>query len=118
MSFMLVAPGAIVTAMDTSATPRSTSGNFPARASAGPSPAVSPTWSASLRSSTAPACPIRPSPPPVTSSAWSHRVSCVTKRAPAWESERCGYLRNLPEPGRFSLLNRSRHLRVRRRTGA
>ena len=29
MSFMLVAPSAIATAMDTSATPRSTSGNFP-----------------------------------------------------------------------------------------
>jgi hypothetical protein len=35
----------IATAMDTSATPRSISGNFPARA------AVSPAWSASLRSS-------------------------------------------------------------------
>ena len=43
MSFMLVAPSAIATAMDTSAIPRSTSGNFPARASADPSAAVSPT---------------------------------------------------------------------------
>ena len=60
MSLMLVAPSAIATAMDTSATPRSTSGNFPFRASAEPSAAVSPDWSASLRSSTAPACPIRP----------------------------------------------------------
>jgi len=33
---MLVAPSAIATAMDTSATPRSTSGNFPFRASAAP----------------------------------------------------------------------------------
>jgi len=55
MSDMLVAPSAIATAMDTSATPRSTSGNFPLRASAGPSAAVSPARSASLRSSTAPA---------------------------------------------------------------
>jgi len=36
------APSAIATAMDTSAIPRSTSGNFPARASADPSAAVSP----------------------------------------------------------------------------
>ena len=66
MSVMLVAPSAIATAMDTSATPRSTSGNFPLRASADPSAAVSPARSASLRSSTAPACPTRPSPSPVT----------------------------------------------------
>ena len=66
MSFMLVAPSAIATAMDTSATPRSTSGNFPARVSADPRAAVSPAWSASLRSSTAPACPTRHSPSPVT----------------------------------------------------
>ncbi len=37
MSLMLVAPSAIATAMVTSATPLSTSGNFPARASADPS---------------------------------------------------------------------------------
>jgi len=66
---MLVAPSAIATAMDTSATPRSISGNFPARASADPSAAVSLARSASLRSSTAPACPARPSPSPVTVSA-------------------------------------------------
>jgi hypothetical protein len=66
MSAMLVAPSAIATAMDTSATPRSTSGNFPLRASADPRAAVSPAWSASLRSSTAPACPTRPWPSPVT----------------------------------------------------
>ena len=66
MSFMLVAPSAIATAMDTSATPRSTSGNFPFRVSADPSAAVSPAWSASFRSSTAPACPTRPWPSPVT----------------------------------------------------
>ena len=80
---MLVAPSTIATAMDTRAMPRSTSGNFPARASADPSAAVSPAWSASLRSSTAPACPVRPSPSLVTFSAWSHRVSSVMKGAPA-----------------------------------
>jgi hypothetical protein len=42
MSFMLVAPSVIATAMDTSATPRSISGNFPLRASANPRAAVSP----------------------------------------------------------------------------
>ncbi len=83
MSFMLVAPSTIATAMLTSATPRSTTGNRPGRASAGMSAAVSPARSASLRSSTAPACPSRPSPSPVTVSAWSHRVSCMTKSAPA-----------------------------------
>lgn len=47
--------------------PLSTSGNFPARASADPrAAAVSPAWSASFRSSTAPACPTRPWPSPVT----------------------------------------------------
>ena len=56
--FMLVAPSTIATAMETSVMPRSTSGNLPARSSAGPSPPVSPARSASLRSSTAPACPI------------------------------------------------------------
>ena len=66
-SLMLVAPSAIATAMLTSATPPSTAGDFPARASAGPSPAVSPHRSASLRSSTAPACPISPSADPVRS---------------------------------------------------
>ena len=75
MSRMLVAPSAIATAIDTSATPRSSSGDLPARASAGPSSAVSPHWSASLRSSTAPACPIRPSPSAVTDRLWSQRVS-------------------------------------------
>jgi len=83
MSLMLVAPSTIATAMETSAMPRSTSGNFPARASADPSAAVSPAWSASLRSSTVPAYPTRPSPSPVTFSAWSQPVSCMTKSAPA-----------------------------------
>ena len=57
MSFMLVAPSTIATAMNTSATPRSTSGNLLSRGSADPRAAVSPAWSASLRSSTAPSVP-------------------------------------------------------------
>ena len=62
ISLMLVAPSAIATAIDTSATPRSNSGDVPARRSAALSAAVSPAWSASLRSRTAPACPTRPVP--------------------------------------------------------
>ena len=73
-SLMLVAPSAIAAAIDTSVIPRSTSGDLPARASAGPRPAVSPDRSASRRSSTAPACPARPAPSAVTFSPWSHRV--------------------------------------------
>ena len=42
MPFTSVAPNTIATDMDTSARPRSTSGNFPARASADPSDPVSP----------------------------------------------------------------------------
>jgi len=86
---MLVAPSTIVTAMDTSATPRSTSGNFPARASADPSAPVSPAWSASLCSSTAPACPASPSASAVTLSPWSHSVSFIAKSAPAPGSYKC-----------------------------
>jgi hypothetical protein len=82
MSRMLVAPSTIATATGTSATPLSISGNFPARASGGPSAAVSPVWSASLRSSTAPACPVRPSASAVTDRSRSHRVSFNTKSAP------------------------------------
>ena len=66
MSLMLVAPSAIATAIDTSAIPRSISGDFPVRASADPSAPVSPAWSASFRKSTAPAYPTSPSPSPVT----------------------------------------------------
>ena len=83
MSLMLVAPSTIATAIDTSATPLSTSGNFPARASADPSAAVSPTRSASLRSSTAPASPASPSASAVTLSPWSHGISFIAKSAPA-----------------------------------
>ena len=42
MSFMLVAPSAIATAIETSVIPRSIRGNFPARASAAPSAEVRP----------------------------------------------------------------------------
>jgi hypothetical protein len=73
---MLVAPSAIATAMETSAIPRSTSGDFPARASAGPSAAVSPARSASLRSSTAPAGLLKPA------DSHGHRapIGCTPKR--------------------------------------
>ena len=77
MSFMLIAPSAIATAMETSAVPRSTSGNFPARSSAGPSAADSPAWSASLCSSTSPACPTRPSPSPSLSAELGARVALL-----------------------------------------
>src|SRR6266545_2802984 len=100
MSFMLVAPSTIATPMETSAIPRSTSGNFRARTNANPSAPVSPTWSASLRSSTAPACPASPSASAVTLSAWSHGVSFIAKSAPAWGSEWCGY-RVISQNGAF-----------------
>ena len=66
MSLMLVAPSAIAAAIDTSTIPRSRTGDFPAFRSAAPSQAVSPAWSAALRSRTAPAWPTRPVPPAVT----------------------------------------------------
>ena len=64
-------------------------------------PAVSPAWSAALRSSTAPAWPTRPVPSAVTFRAWSHPLCCMAKSAPAWNllSVVTG---NLPEPGRSS----------------
>jgi hypothetical protein len=42
MSFMLIAPSAIATAIETSAIPRSISGNFPFRPSAAASAGVRP----------------------------------------------------------------------------
>jgi hypothetical protein len=74
--------------------------------SAAPRPAVSPAWSAALRSRTAPACPTRPAPPPVTFRARSHRVSCMAKSAPVPGSCNGVVTCNLPEPGRSSPLNR------------
>ena len=88
---MLVAPSTIATAVDTSATPRSICGNFPARASAPDSAAVSPHWSASLRSSTAPAWPMRPSPSQVTDRFLSQGVSFgMEERSSHLELHRCG----------------------------
>ena len=82
ISLMLVAPSAIAAAIDTSTTPRSRTGDVPAFRSAALRPAVSPAWSAALRSRTAPACPTRPAPPPVTFRAWSHPLCCMAKSAP------------------------------------
>jgi hypothetical protein len=120
MSFMSVAPSAIATARDASATPRSTSGNFPARASVGPSDPVSPAWSATLCSSTAPACPTRPSPPPATFSPWSHLVSFMAKSAPAWEMKEmkwCGNRVISQNRGALRPLNHS-HQRCPRSDGS
>ena len=72
MSLMLVAPSAIAAAIETSTIPRSSSGDVPFFRSAGLRAAVSPAWSAALRSRIAPACPTRPFPSAVTFRAWSH----------------------------------------------
>ena len=82
MSLMLVAPSAIAAAIDTSTIPRSSSGDVPFFRSAELRAAVSPAWSAALRSRIAPACPTRPFPSAVTFRAWSHRVSSMAKSAP------------------------------------
>ncbi len=66
MSLMLVAPSAIAAAIDTSTIPRSSSGDVPFFRSADLRAAVSPAWSAALRSRIAPACPTRPFPSAVT----------------------------------------------------
>jgi hypothetical protein len=66
MSLMLTAPSAIATAIDTSTAPRSSSGDAFFCRNADDRPAVSPAWSAALRSRTAPAWPIRPVPSAVT----------------------------------------------------
>ena len=86
MSFMLVAPSTIATAIDTSATPLSTSGNFPARASAGPSAAVSPHLVGELAQQHRPGVPgqaVRLGCH--LTGPWSHGVSFITKSAPALE---------------------------------
>jgi hypothetical protein len=90
MSFMLVAPSAIATAMLTSATPRSTSGNFPARASADPSAAVSPAWSAQLAQQHRPGMPDQPvslsgDPQPVIPRRILHRG----ERSCPWKLQAC-----------------------------
>ena len=82
MSLMLVAPSAIAAASETSTVPRSKTGELPFFRSAPLSCAVSPAWSAALRSRTAPAWPTRPVPSAVTFRAWSHPLCCMAKSAP------------------------------------
>lgn len=85
-----VSPSAIITAADTSATPRLTSGNRPSRSRASFSTAVSPDLSAISRKMIPPACPTRPSAPAVTASPWSHGISCMAKSAPVLVIAWCG----------------------------
>jgi hypothetical protein len=104
ISLMLVAPSAIAAATETRTTPRSRTGDIPVFRSAAPRPAVSPAWSAILRSSTAPACPTRPAPPPATFRAWSHRVSSMAKSAPvSGKLLRCGDLQSPRTRALFAL---------------
>jgi hypothetical protein len=83
---MLVAPSATATATGTSTRPRSSSGELPFRCKAALSCAVSPVWSAALRSRTAPACPTGPDPAAVTFRAWSYPLCCMAKSAPVRET--------------------------------
>jgi hypothetical protein len=106
ISLMLVAPSAIAAAIDTSTIPRSSRGDVPAFRNPALRPAVSPAWSAALRSRTAPACPTRPVPPPVTFRAWSQPLSCMAKSAPVSGKLHGVVTCNLPEPGRSSPSNR------------
>ena len=96
--------------------PRSTSGNLPSRSRAPLSAAVSPDRSAISRTMTPPACPTRPSPSAVTASPRSHR-HILHREERSSSLEVTGVTpRNLPEPGRSSLLNRlSRPRRSRTR---
>ena len=107
MSLMLVAPTAIAAASDTSTVPRSKTGEAPFFRSALLSCAVSPAWSAALRSRTAPAWPTSPVPPAVTFSAWSHPLCCMARSAPV-QGIIVVVTRNLPGPGRSSLLKPAR----------
>ena len=61
-----------------------------------------------------PRTPTSPSASAKTLSPWSHGVSFIAKSAPAPGSTSVWLPRNLPEPGRSSLLNRSRQWRPRR----
>ena len=118
MSLMLAAPSAIAAAIETSTIPRSSSGDVPFLRSAALRPAVSPAWSAALRSKIAPACPTRPFPSAVTFRAWSHPLSCMVRGAPV-PGDSGVVTRNLPEPGRSSPLNKKgRPLRGRPLPGA
>ena len=104
MSLMLVAPSAIAAAIETSAMPRSISGDVRFSLSAADSRPVRPAWLAALRSRTAPAWPTRPFPSAVTFRAWSHPLCCMAKSAPVLVL--LGVVtRNLPEPGRSSPSN-------------
>ena len=69
MSAIAVAPIAMAIAVEVRTMPLLSCGNLPFRVSAPSSAAVSPHWSASLRSKTPPAWPTRPLPPAVTSRA-------------------------------------------------
>ena len=84
MSAIAVAPIAIAIAVEIRTIPLLSCGNLPFRVSAPSSAAVSPHWSASLRSKIPPAWPTRPLPPAVTSRAWSQDVSFIAKGAPVW----------------------------------
>ena len=107
MSLMLVAPSAIAAAIETSTIPLSMNWDVLFFLSAPDRPAVSPVWSAALRSRMAPACPTRPFPSAVTFRAWSHPLCCMAKSAPAWKllSVVTG---NLPGPGRSSPFERGK----------
>jgi len=90
MSLMLAAPCAITTAIETSTTPRSSTGDVPVFRNAALNYAVSPAWSAALRSRTAPTWPTRPVPPGVTFRARSHPLCCMAKSTPAQGIKACG----------------------------
>ena len=107
MSLMLVAPSAIAAAIETSAIPLSMNWDVLFFLSAPDRPAVSPVWSAALRSRIAPACPTRPFPSAVTFRAWSHPLCCMAKSAPAWKLLRV-VTGNLPGPGRSSPFERGK----------
>ena len=102
MSHIEVAPIAIAIAVDVSTAPRLNCGDVPLTASAASSPAVSPVWSASLRSKIPPACPTSPFPSPVTTRSRSQDVSFIAKSAPVWKLHGV-VTRNLPGSGRSSL---------------
>jgi hypothetical protein len=107
MSLMLVAPSAIATASDASTVPRSSSGAVPFLSRAALSAAVSPSWSAALRSRMAPAWPTSPFPPAVTFRAWSHPLCCMAKSAPGWKLRACGN-RESPRPRALFALKAAR----------
>jgi hypothetical protein len=91
MSLMLVAPSAIAAASDASTIPLSSSGDVPFFRSAPLRAAVSPAWSAAVRSRMAPAWPTSPVPAAVTFRAWSHPLfCCMAESAPVQGIKACG----------------------------